>query len=132
VYESALGLTETLARVPVHVIPCLDSRFDGTDQLIAASAWASIIPAGWSFLLALRSRTIEGVVEFSRCRGLFRPLPAGRRTRRVVLQFLACTRVAPGRVCLTGKQDETWLAVAEIRADHHKRLEAHVVDPARK
>jgi nitroreductase len=56
VYESAFGLTETLAQVPVHVIPCLTSRFDGTNQLVAASAWASIIPAGWSFLLALRSR----------------------------------------------------------------------------
>jgi len=61
VYESALGLTETLANVPVHVIPCLDSRFDGTDQLAAASAWASIIPAGWSFLLALRSRGLGSV-----------------------------------------------------------------------
>ena len=61
VYQSALGLTETLAQVPVHVIPCLDSRFDGTDQLVAASAWASIIPAGWSFLLALRSRGLGSV-----------------------------------------------------------------------
>jgi len=61
VYESALGLTETLPNVPVHVIPCLDSRFDGTDQLVAASAWASIIPAGWSFLLALRSRGLGSV-----------------------------------------------------------------------
>jgi nitroreductase len=61
VYESALGLTETLAKVPVHVIPCLESRFDGSDQLVAASAWASIIPAGWSFLLALRSRGLGSV-----------------------------------------------------------------------
>jgi nitroreductase len=61
VYESALGLTETLANVPVHVIPCLESRFDGTNQLVAASAWASIIPAGWSFLLALRSRGLGSV-----------------------------------------------------------------------
>ena len=61
VYQSALGLTETLAKVPVHVIPCLEGRFDGADQLIAASAWASIIPAGWSFLLALRSRGLGSV-----------------------------------------------------------------------
>jgi nitroreductase len=61
VYESALALTETLARVPVHVIPCLASRFDGSNQLVAASAWASIIPAGWSFLLALRSRGLGSV-----------------------------------------------------------------------
>ena len=61
VYQSALALTETLAQVPVHVIPCLEGRFDGTNQLVAASAWASIIPAGWSFLLALRSRGLGSV-----------------------------------------------------------------------
>ena len=61
VYQSALGLTETLAKVPVHVIPCLNGRFDGSNLLAAASAWASIIPAGWSFLLALRSRGLGSV-----------------------------------------------------------------------
>lgn len=61
VYRSALGLTDTLANVPVHVIPCLLRRFDGNDLLAAASAWASIIPAGWSFLLALRSRGLGSV-----------------------------------------------------------------------
>jgi nitroreductase len=61
VYQGALGLTETLAKVPVHVIPCLENRFDGNNHLIAASGWASIIPAGWSFLLALRSRGLGSV-----------------------------------------------------------------------
>ncbi len=61
VYAGALALTETLARVPVHVIPCLDNRIDNSNLLTAASAWASIIPAGWSFLLALRSRGLGSV-----------------------------------------------------------------------
>jgi nitroreductase len=61
VYASAFSLTETLARVPVHVIPCLDNRIDNSNLLTAASAWASIIPAGWSFLLALRSRGLGSV-----------------------------------------------------------------------
>ena len=61
VYASALALTDTLARVPVHVIPCLDNRIDNSTLLTAASAWASIIPAGWSFLLALRSRGLGSV-----------------------------------------------------------------------
>jgi nitroreductase len=61
VYSSALSLTETLAQIPVHVIPCLQRRFDEADLLVAASAWASIIPAGWSFLLALRSRGLGSV-----------------------------------------------------------------------
>jgi nitroreductase len=61
VLSSALSLTETLADVPVHVIPCLQRRFDGNDLVVASSAWASIIPAGWSFLLALRSRGLGSV-----------------------------------------------------------------------
>jgi nitroreductase len=61
VYQSAFSLTDTLAKVPVHVIPCLESRFDADNHLIAASGWASIIPAGWSFLLALRSRGLGSV-----------------------------------------------------------------------
>jgi nitroreductase len=61
VYSSAMSLTERLAQVPVHVIPCLDRRFDGANLLLAATAWASIIPAGWSFLLALRSRGLGSV-----------------------------------------------------------------------
>ncbi len=61
VYQSAMSLTETLADVPVHVIPCLTQRIDTAEPGIAAAAWASIIPAGWSFLLALRSRGLGSV-----------------------------------------------------------------------
>ncbi|KBZ62106.1 nitroreductase family protein [Mycobacterium colombiense] len=61
VYQSAMSLTETLADVPVHVIPCIEQRVDGAPLGIAAAAWASIIPAGWSFLLALRSRGLGSV-----------------------------------------------------------------------
>ena len=61
VYRSASELTETLARVPVHVIPCLQHRFDERDRVVAASAWASIIPAAWSFMLALRARGLGSV-----------------------------------------------------------------------
>ena len=61
VLGSALTLTDTLAQVPVHVIPCLQRRFDGNDLVVASSAWASIIPAAWSFMLALRSRGLGSV-----------------------------------------------------------------------
>jgi nitroreductase len=61
VYASAFSLTDTLGQVPVHVIPCLENRIDNSSVLTAASAWASIIPAGWSFLLALRSRGLGSV-----------------------------------------------------------------------
>ncbi|MGZ4515758.1 MAG: nitroreductase family protein [Mycobacterium sp.] len=61
VYASALSLIDTLGKVPVHVIPCLANRIDNSSLLTAASAWASIIPAGWSFMLALRSRGLGSV-----------------------------------------------------------------------
>lgn len=61
VYESALSLTEILDRVPVHVIPCMEGRVDGADHGVAASAYGSIMPAAWSFQLALRSRGLGSV-----------------------------------------------------------------------
>ena len=56
VYESALFLTEILERVPVHVIPCIEGRVDGRPSIGGASFYGSVIPAAWSFMLALRSR----------------------------------------------------------------------------
>ncbi len=56
VYESAHALTQTLHRVPVHVIPCIEGRADGVANGVAASTYGSILPAVWSFQLALRSR----------------------------------------------------------------------------
>jgi nitroreductase len=61
VYASATALTSTLVDVPVYVIPCIEKRMDGLPLVAAASAWASIIPAAWSFLLALRSRGLGSV-----------------------------------------------------------------------
>ncbi len=53
VHESALHLAEVLDRVPVHVIPCIEGRPPAGN---AAAFYGSIIPAAWSFALALRSR----------------------------------------------------------------------------
>jgi nitroreductase len=61
VYESALELTRTLPRVPVHVIPCIERRLGGAPTVVAASAYGSILPATWSFLLALRARGLGSV-----------------------------------------------------------------------
>ena len=61
VYESALALTDTLAQVPVHVIPCMEGRLDLRSNGAAASQYGSIMPAAWSFLLALRSRGLGSV-----------------------------------------------------------------------
>jgi nitroreductase len=56
VYASALHLAEILGQVPVHVIPCITRRVDNAPNAMAAAAYGSIIPAAWSFLLALRAR----------------------------------------------------------------------------
>lgn len=56
VYDSALYLCDILERVPVHVIPCIQGRVDSAPNAAGASFYASIIPAAWSFMLALRSR----------------------------------------------------------------------------
>jgi nitroreductase len=57
VYRSADYLADNLERVPVHVIPCiLGTLPEGTPAWMAASFLGSIIPAVWSFQLALRSR----------------------------------------------------------------------------
>jgi nitroreductase len=56
VYESALFLTTILERVPVHVIPCVKGRAESPMNILSASTYGSIIPAAWSFMLALRSR----------------------------------------------------------------------------
>jgi nitroreductase len=61
VYKSAVALTEFLDRVPVFVIPCIEGRPDNMPNSIAASIYGSILPAAWSFLLALRSRGLGSV-----------------------------------------------------------------------
>jgi nitroreductase len=56
VYESALFLCDILDKVPVHVIPCIEGRPEGKPNVAVASFFGSVIPAAWSFMLALRSR----------------------------------------------------------------------------
>jgi nitroreductase len=57
VFRSSEYLAEHLQDVPVHVIPCLLGRLDdGASTVEAAGFYGSILPAVWSFMLALRSR----------------------------------------------------------------------------
>jgi nitroreductase len=57
VLSSSEHLTEILADVPVHVIPCVLGKppVDG-NQGGLAGWYGSILPAAWSFMLAARSR----------------------------------------------------------------------------
>ena len=61
VVDSAKYLADILHEVPVHVIPCLYGELEGVPSWAAAGAFGSIIPAVWSFQLALRSRGLGSV-----------------------------------------------------------------------
>ncbi|MGZ4677306.1 MAG: nitroreductase family protein, partial [Acidimicrobiia bacterium] len=62
VVDSASYLADVLHEVPVHVIPCLYGALDGLATWEAAGAYGSILPAVWSFQLALRSRGLGSVL----------------------------------------------------------------------
>lgn len=53
---SAKYLRQHFHEVPAMVIPLQAGRADGADAFGAASYWGSILPAVWSFMLALRER----------------------------------------------------------------------------
>ena len=55
VRASAAYLVEHIHEVPAHVIPCIRGRTEGQPVVAQASKWGSIIPAAWSFMLALRA-----------------------------------------------------------------------------
>lgn len=56
VIDSADYLAEILGQVPAMVIPCIKGRLADTSPISASSFYGSIIPAVWSFQLALASR----------------------------------------------------------------------------
>ena len=57
VRDSATYLADVLDQVPVLLIPLIQGRLDkGLPTFAQASSWGSILPAVWSFMLALRER----------------------------------------------------------------------------
>lgn len=58
VMDSAKFLNEHLHEAPVMLIPCLEGRPDGAPAGMSASFWGSLLPAVWSYMLALRNRGI--------------------------------------------------------------------------
>jgi nitroreductase len=53
---SVMHLRAHLEQVPVLVLPLLAGRVDEASVFYQASMWGSVIPAVWSFMLALRAR----------------------------------------------------------------------------
>ena len=56
VEASATYLAEHLHEAPLLVIPCVEGRIENAGVLGQASVYGSILPAAWSFMLALRAR----------------------------------------------------------------------------
>jgi nitroreductase len=54
--RSVQYLIDNMERVPVLVVPTVAQRYPGMGTFHQASRWGSILPAVWSFNLALRSR----------------------------------------------------------------------------
>lgn len=54
--DSANHLAEHMQDVPALVIPLHAGRLEGASSFTQASAWGSILPAAWSFMMALRSK----------------------------------------------------------------------------
>ena len=55
VVSSAQYLAEHMHEAPWLLVPCLEGRVEEAPQL-SSSFWGSLLPAAWSYMLALRSR----------------------------------------------------------------------------
>jgi nitroreductase len=58
VIDSATYLMEHMHEAPVHVVPCIEGRFEQGPVVAQASQYGSILPAVWSLMLALRARGV--------------------------------------------------------------------------
>jgi nitroreductase len=56
VVDSAQYLADNMQRAPILLIPCLEGK--PADGANGAAFWGSLLPAVWSFMLALRERSV--------------------------------------------------------------------------
>ena len=56
VQDSTDYLADHLSEVPVHIIACVEGRFEDAGGFWQSTRLGSILPAAWSLMLALRSR----------------------------------------------------------------------------
>jgi nitroreductase len=54
--DSSTHLAEVMGRVPVLVIPCIDSGAEALPAENQSGLWGSVLPAAWSYMLAARAR----------------------------------------------------------------------------
>lgn len=58
IMESVSWLNEHLHEVPVLVVATVDGRPESASMFTQATMWGSVLPAVWSFMLALRARAM--------------------------------------------------------------------------
>lgn len=56
VRDSASFLADNFERAPLMMIPCIQGRLENLNVANGAGGWGSLLPAVWSFMLALRNR----------------------------------------------------------------------------
>src|SRR5690606_18792521 len=56
VIDSATYLADHMHEAPALVITCIEGRVEQAGVMAQAGTYGSILPAAWSFMLALRSR----------------------------------------------------------------------------
>ena len=66
--DSAHYLRQHFHEVPVLLVPYQEGRRDGTPSGEQAGFWGSIVPAVWSFMLALRARGLGSAWTTMTCR----------------------------------------------------------------
>jgi nitroreductase len=64
-FEKLIGsvgyLAQVIGEVPVLMVPCVKGRVETTSVNVSAAQFGSILPAVWSFMLALRERGLGSV-----------------------------------------------------------------------
>ncbi len=58
VRDSAAFLADNFERAPLMMIPCITGRLENINVASGAAGWGSLLPAVWSFMLALRNQGI--------------------------------------------------------------------------
>lgn len=58
IMKSVSWLNEHLHEVPILVVATVDGRPEGASMFTQATMWGSVLPAVWSFMLALRIRAM--------------------------------------------------------------------------
>lgn len=56
VKDSATYLADNFHRAPLMLIPCIEADMSQPSVMVGAATWGSLLPAVWSFMLALRER----------------------------------------------------------------------------